>query len=264
MSKLKRAIEKNDLKKVHHILQSKKRSRAKLNEYLSYAMDEDAPIEIFILLILSGANAIDTKMYEPEEYPLITKVLTALPIFASLRQKQQVTLEKLVQLVELIEESEPIDVPPPTEATCCTFTVEQLQAVKPLTCVKGYFSDVITSGKIESLLWLLRRYPNKVKPYHVQYAAELGYVSMLEALIMATGFTMYADFWYIRNTARRVHSARLQVIKAVMLVHKLTLPAEIRNKIAEYIWSSRFDFATWNSERNWSSQRMHAREILSE
>jgi hypothetical protein len=264
MSKLGRAIEQKDLQTVQRILQRKKRSSHELNCYLAHAMEEDAPIEMFIILILGGANTLDTERYEPEDFPLVTEVLTAIPLFASLPQ-HHLTLEKLPQLVALIGESEPMDFPPPKDDTCRTFTVAELEANMPLTCVKkGYFLDVISSGKIDPILWLIRHYPHKVQSYHLQEAAELGFVKMAEALIMA-GATM-CDEWYIGNTARRVLAARRQVTMAVMLVHRglKNLPRELRAMIADYIWDSRFDLAAWDAERDWTEQRQQAMQILNE
>ncbi len=130
--------------------------------------------------------------------------------------------------------------------------------------------DAIANGKVEHVRRLVEHGTIVPTSEDLVFAAENGYVDALEILIIAGGAHMSECQlelcpWWARLTQQRVTAVEEQIrgaIAELWLALPQTIPAEIRETIVGHVWTSRFDLASWNGEREWNIQSQRAMTVL--
>ncbi len=221
--------------------------------------------EIWVLLELSGA-----RLYTGND-PVELHILVMRKLFCDICvDMRKITINHVMQILPIVNECEPPSDRPYNYA-CCYHTIDDMQREVTQDNVSWYLDDAVSTGKPELIKWLLERYELEPTDLPLFKAAEEGFVSASELLIMeGAAMNQYPSPewpWWVRNTESRIAPIRQRILDAISIVsagqgYFSCLPPEILEKIIHYIWTSRFDLASWNGERDWNTSKKRVMMIL--
>jgi hypothetical protein len=223
--------------------------------------------EICVLQILSGQGTPTSNCARNDDREWVQKRLIIHKILIGQRiDMRGVTEGQVHQLADLIKESEPV----------CDTIGEQEAPLVSLDELKEQvhhgadsydMACAILSANPDCVRWLLQNTAFRPSGKDLLFAAEHGYVLAAERLIMDGAhmdqFPSPKWPWWVKYTQRRIVATRNNILCVMSIFNNwCRLPPEIVEKIAKYIWASRFHLATWNGERDWILQTRRAMAIL--